>query len=54
MPIDSGLIAIRELIDLELANAPSSEVQANLYSARIHIVKAIAAHAQEVSDAVTA
>jgi hypothetical protein len=38
---DTGLFAIQKLIDLALADKPSEEVEANLYSARIHIVRAI-------------
>lgn len=39
--LDTGLTAIQTLIDLALADNLGEEVEANLHSARLHIVRAI-------------
>lgn len=45
----SRMVAVLELIDSVLATRPNEEVEANLYSARLHVVRAINEQAKEVA-----
>lgn len=43
------LVEIRDLIDRALADKPAEEVEANLYSARLHILMALREMNKEVA-----